>query len=64
MMDEIFDRTYQHGRAELNAGFERAIAKTGRVLGETFTALHRLQWSAPWNTPRPKTQSGRKVGCA
>ena len=64
MRDEIFDRTYQQGRAELNAGVDRTIANIGRALGETFAALHRLQWSAPWNMPRPKTKSGRNVKCA
>ena len=53
MNDEIFDRTYQSGRAELNAGVERAVARLARTLGDSFTVLHRLEWSAPWaKTPR------------
>lgn len=48
MVDEIFDRGYQAGRAELNAGIDRAIAAIGRELGKSFAALHRLEWSAPW----------------
>jgi hypothetical protein len=31
MIDEIFDRTYQSGRAELNAGLHRAFTKIGRI---------------------------------
>ena len=49
MMDEIFDRTYQSGRAELNAGIDRAVHKVARSLGASLKALHRIEWSAPWN---------------
>ena len=48
MRDELFDRDYQAGRAELNAGIDRAMANFGRSLGDAFEALHRVQWSAPW----------------
>jgi hypothetical protein len=49
MMDEIFDRTYQSGRADLNAGIDRAVKKVGHTLGTSLKALHRIEWSAPWN---------------
>ncbi len=52
MVDEIFDRTYQAGRADLNAGLDRAshglangIAST---IGKSLAVLHRFEWSAPW----------------
>ena len=48
MMDEIFDRTYQAGRAELNAGIDRAVHRLVGTIGESFEVLHRIQWSAPW----------------
>ena len=48
MIDEIFDRQYQAGRAELNAGLDRAFATIGRTLGDSFRVFHRIQWSAPW----------------
>lgn len=48
MIDEIFDRQYQAGRAGLNAGIDRAVARIARELGESFRTLHRIQWSAPW----------------
>ena len=48
MQDEIFDRTYQAGRAELNAGLDRAFATIGRTLGDSLKVLHRIEWSAPW----------------
>ena len=48
MMDEIFDRNYQAGRAELNAGLDRAFAAIGKTVGDSLKVLHRLEWSAPW----------------
>ena len=48
MMDEIFDRSYQSGRAELNAGIDRAVDRIAGGLDATFRTLHRIQWSAPW----------------
>ena len=58
MMDEIFDRTYQAGRAEFNAGLDRGFARIGRALADSFNALHRIQWRAPW------APSSRDVGHA
>ena len=54
MQDEIFDRTYQAGRAELNAGLDRAFAAIGRGIGDSLKVLHRIEWSAPW-AEKPKT---------
>ena len=48
MNDELFDRDYQAGRAELNAGIDRAIAGIGRTLGDSLNVLHRIEWNAPW----------------
>ena len=48
MMDEIFDRNYQAGRAQFNADIDRGLARVSKVLGTSFKALHRVQWSAPW----------------
>ncbi len=53
MMDEIFDRNYQAARADMNAGLDRGFARLGRALANSFRALHRVQWSAPW-TPQSK----------
>ena len=47
-MDEILDRTYQAGRAALNAGLDRGFRRIGNSIGKSFEALHRIQWSAPW----------------
>ena len=56
MQDEIFDRTYQAGRAELNAGIDRAVASLGRTLSDSFKVLHRIEWSAPWQREAKRPQ--------
>ena len=48
MIDEIFDRNYQAGRAALIAGIDRGFARIGKALSATFEVLHRVQWDAPW----------------
>lgn len=60
MVDEIFDRGYQSGRAELNAGIERGSAALARSLMAGFERLNRIQFAAPWARAAP----GRDVGCA
>jgi hypothetical protein len=49
MMDEMFDRAYRQGRTELNAGIQRALTQLSRTVGDGLEALHRFEWSAPWN---------------
>lgn len=58
MRDEIFDRDYAAGRAELNAGIDRAIARIARSVGDSFTLLHDIQWNAPWHA-KSKRRAGR-----
>ncbi len=53
MMDEMFDRTYQAGRADLNAGIDRAVQRVSKSLGDSLKVLHRIEWSAPWQS-QPK----------
>jgi hypothetical protein len=57
MVDEIYDRAYRESRAELNAGIARLFAGMSRTLGDSFRVLHRIEWSAPWNSPTKKRQS-------
>ena len=54
MIDEIFDRTYQQGREDLNAGIDRAVAGIGRGVSATLAVLHAIEWSAPWAKPAGK----------
>ena len=58
MMDQIFDRTYQSGRAELNAGIDRGLSRIVNMAVTSFEALHRSQWNAPW------LRNSRDAGCA
>jgi len=58
MLDEIFDRAYQSGRSSLNAGIDRGVSRIGHSVDKAFTALHRIQFAAPWR----KRQID--VGCA
>ena len=48
MIDEIFDRQYQSGRNELNAGLDRLFATIGREVSKSLAAVHRFEWYAPW----------------
>jgi len=61
MIDEIFDRQYQAGRADLNAGLDRAVAHVGRSILLTFEAIQRVQFAAPWRETRTKKN---RVGLA
>ena len=57
MVDEIFDRDYQHGRAALNSGLDRLFGLIGCELGKSLDAIHRFEWSAPWVTTAVKRQN-------
>jgi len=48
MIDEIFDRQYQAGRAALNTDIGHAADSLARTVGDAMRALHRLEWNAPW----------------
>jgi hypothetical protein len=49
MVDEIFDRAYQESRARLNADIDHGIGRLARAIGDSLRALHRIEWSAPWD---------------
>jgi hypothetical protein len=48
MIDEIFDREYQAGRADLNAGLDRLVSRLASAFGDTFDSMKRVQFNAPW----------------
>ena len=52
MIDEIFDRHYQAGRARMNADITTALANAGRAVFESFKVLNRIEYQAPWTTPQ------------
>lgn len=49
MVDEIYDRGYQGGRAELHAGIDRLIAKIRDTVAPALSAIYHIEWDAPWN---------------
>ena len=57
MIDQIFDRDYQAGRASLNGSLRDGFARIGRKLNDSFRVLHRIEWSAPWES------KSRQVHC-
>ena len=48
MVDEIFDRNYREGRAELNASIDRAIKQFVNSISNAFNVLNRIEYNAPW----------------
>ena len=54
MVDEIFDRHYREGRAELNASIDRAFKQFGNSISNAFNVLNRIEYNAPW-APLKKT---------
>jgi hypothetical protein len=55
MVDEIYDRGYQAGRAQLHDGIDALVRKVRDALAPALTALHRLEWDAPWTSQaRPR----------
>lgn len=64
MIDEIYDRTYQAGRTELNDGLDRLFSGIGAAIGGGLAALHRLEWSAPWAQQARRAGKKRRTGVA
>jgi hypothetical protein len=56
MIDEIFDRHYQTGRAELNAAILRGVGRLGTAFDNAFGVLNRIEYSAPWKTRRQRVR--------
>ena len=49
MMDEIYDRGYQAGRAELHDGIDRLARKVRSAVSPALSAIYHFEWDAPWN---------------
>ena len=57
MIDEIDDRGYPAGRAELHDGIDRLARGVRNALTPALTALYHVEWDAPWKSvskPRAK----------
>jgi len=52
MVDELYDRTYQSARADLNDGLRALFSGLGHTISDSLTVLHRIEWSAPWAAPK------------
>jgi hypothetical protein len=48
MIDQMFDRDYQHARATLNKQIGAGLNRLARTIADSLRALHRLEWHAPW----------------
>ncbi|MEO7634118.1 MAG: hypothetical protein ABIS38_00550 [Sphingomicrobium sp.] len=57
MIDQHFDRGYQHGRAALNRDLGNAAHSLATTIDGGLRALHRLEWSAPWARTAPPPQA-------
>ncbi|WP_205480452.1 hypothetical protein [Sphingomonas arenae] len=57
MRDELFDRDFQAGRADLFAGVDRLVHSVALA----FEYLHQRQWDAPWKHDRRRS---KKAGVA
>jgi hypothetical protein len=49
MVDEIYDRGFQTGRAELNQGISALAAKVRNAVAPSLSAIYHFEWDAPWN---------------
>jgi hypothetical protein len=48
MIDQMFDRAYQQGRAEMNASLLNAARRMGTAIVTAFEVLNRIEYDAPW----------------
>jgi hypothetical protein len=57
MIDEIYDRQYQSGRAALNASIFGLFERFADAIGNAFKVLNRIEYSAPWaaQSKQPKS---------
>lgn len=50
MVDELFDRGYQAGRADLNKAILTLARSFGEAFANAFRVLNRIEYAAPWAT--------------
>ena len=53
MIDELFDRSYRDGRAQLNASLASGLSHLTTAIMNAFNVLNRIEYQAPW-IARPK----------
>jgi len=58
MVDEMYDRGYQAGRAELHDGIDALVGKVRGAIAPALAAIHHFEWDAPWQgTPNTKSKA-------
>ena len=57
MVDELFDRNYQAGRADLNDAIIDLASRFGRAFRNAFEVLNRIEYSAPWSIKPRRARS-------
>ena len=57
MIDEIYDRHYQEGRAALNAVINDAAGRLANAVRNAFQVLVRIEYNSPW------TAKAKRVRC-
>ena len=58
MVDQLFDREYQAGRADLNRGIKALADQLREAIAPIFISMRRIEWDAPWDRgPGQKTQA-------
>ena len=56
MLDEIYDRHYQHARGELNAAIGRGFGRLGHAVRNAFEVLVNIEYEAPWTARSTKAR--------
>ena len=58
MIDEIYDRGYQAGRAELHDGIDALFRKLHDAFVPALLTMHHFEWDAPWKVKsNPKAKA-------
>ena len=48
MIDQLYDRSYQSARAQMNIDTAKQIRLLFLSVGAAFRALNRIEYAAPW----------------
>jgi hypothetical protein len=57
MVDEIYDRQYRAGRADLNAAILDLASRFGKAAANAFGVLNRIEYAAPWTARARRARS-------
>lgn len=58
MIDQLYDRSYQSARAEMNIEMAKQIRLLFLSVGAAFRALNRIEYAAPWIQRRTSKDCG------